>query len=90
MRKKTTYGVICQSVLGGGDDGFSIAYAVDSKRFDTRQAAINYGFTLDRSDDFNIGVWDGEDLISLDWMEKSVDRDPELLRKITGTGLVAA
>lgn len=90
MTKELTYSVICQSIVGGGDDGFSIAYAIDGKRFESRKAAIDHGFTFDRSDDFNIGVWDSGKLVSLDWMEKPVDTDPDLLSKIVSHGVVAA
>lgn len=82
MAINRTYNVICQSVVGNTNAGFSTVYAMDERRFDYRQDAIDHGFTLGRSDDFNIGVWHDGKLVSLDWMGEPVDTDPDLLLKI--------
>ena len=81
-----SYSVICQSIVGSEEDGFHTRYDIDMDRFPTRKAAVKRGFTMDRSDDFNIGVWDGDKLVSLDWMEQIVDNDPDLLREIQERG----
>lgn len=62
--------------------GHGIYYGWDGERFDTREAAIKHGFTLDRSDDFNIGVLVDGKLVSLDWMDEAVDDDPDTLAEI--------
>lgn len=77
-----TYSVICQNIVGNTENGFSTVYGVDDDRFDTRQKAIDHGFTFDRSDDFNIGVWEGDKLVSLDWMDRVVTADKRQLRRI--------
>ncbi len=64
--------------------GHGIYYGWDGERFDTRKAAIKHGFTLDRSDDFNIGVLVDGKLTSLDWMDEVVENDPSLLAEIEG------
>lgn len=89
MMAKKTYSVICQSIVGSTAVGFRTIYVMNGRRFGTRQAAIDYGFTLGRSDDFNIGVWENRDLISIDWMDKPVETDAALLRKIQEHGELA-
>ncbi len=83
---KTEFIVLCGSVVGGGDLPFCTEYSFDGKRFSDRQSAISHGFTLRRSDDFNIGVLTDGKLTSLDWMEKPVDTDPDLLAEIQSVG----
>ena len=85
-----TYSVICASIVGSMSEGFGTFYSLDEDRFPTRKEAISHGFTFDRSDDFNIGVWSGSKLVSIDWMEKVVDADPALLRTIQRDGYVPA
>jgi hypothetical protein len=63
--------------------GFEVVYNWDRRRFLDRKDAIAHGFTLDRSDDFNIGVLQDGKLISLDWMDKRVDDKPEFLRRVS-------
>jgi hypothetical protein len=75
------YIVLCAQVVGSGP--FSTEYSFDGKRFMTREAAIQHGFTKGRSDDFNIGVVINGELISLDWMDKVVDATPDVISKIS-------
>jgi hypothetical protein len=74
--------VLCGQIVGDGSQPYVTVYGFDDKRFPDRQQAIDHGFTLDRSDDFNIGVIEDGKLVSLDWMEKPVDTDPTLLADI--------
>lgn len=74
--------VLCSQVVGGGDRPFRVQYAFDGERFDDRKRAISHGFTLGRSDDFNIGVLERGRLVSVDWMEKPVDTDPSIVQGI--------
>jgi hypothetical protein len=62
--------------------GSGVYYGWDGERFSTREAAIAHGFTLDRSDDFNIGVLQDGELVSLDWMDEVVENDPSTLADI--------
>lgn len=75
--------VLCGQIVGDGSSPFETVYGFDGKFFDARHAAIDHGFTLGRSDDFNIGVIDGGKLVSVDWMENAVDYDPDLMCKIS-------
>lgn len=61
------------------EEGCGIHYSSDDERFVTREEAIAHGFRTVGSDDFNIGVWQGDNLVSLDWMSIPVDRDPAVL-----------
>lgn len=77
------YIVICQQIVGGDRQPFVTEYSHDGRRFPSRDAAISHGFTLGRSDDFNIGVLDAGQLVSFDWMDKKVvESAPERLRHI--------
>jgi hypothetical protein len=81
MKPKMEYIALCGSIVGSGP--FRTEYAFDGKRFPERAAAISHGFTLGRSDDFNIGVLRDGKLISVDWMEKTIDASPELMAWIS-------
>lgn len=61
---------------------FGVSYSSDLIEFADRQAAIDHGFTQDRSDDFNIGVISGCKLIDFAWMGESLNEDEQTLRKI--------
>ena len=65
------------------ETGCGISYSADHTRFESRDEAIRHGFTMDRSDDFNIGVIDDGKLVSLDWMHELVDDNPETLAEIS-------
>lgn len=90
MATELTYSVICQSIMGNPTDGYSTVFGMNGERFHSRKEAIRHGFTMDRSDDFNIGVWRGEELISLDWMDTPIDTDPAVLRTIQDDGEIRA
>lgn len=77
---KTEYITLAGNIVGSGP--FTTEYSFDGERFPDRQSAIKHGFTLGRSDDFNIGVLRDGKLVSLDWMEKPVDTDPEVLADV--------
>lgn len=75
----TEYIVLCGQIVG---PPFECLYGFDGERFFTRKEAIAHGFTLDRSDDFNIGVLKDGSLVSVDWMDKPKDTDPQLMLTI--------
>lgn len=65
------YITICQHVITNGKfGGVEICYTSDLETFKTIKEAISHGFTLERSDDFNIGVLIGKKLKQLLWMDK--------------------
>jgi hypothetical protein len=78
---KMQYIVLCGQVVGSGP--FNVEYGFDGKRFDDRDTAIRHGFKAGRSDDFNIGVLRDDKLVSLDWMDQTVDADPSTLADIS-------
>lgn len=43
---------------------------------DKRGDAITDGFQAWGHDDFNIAVWEGDSLVSWDWMDEPVESDP--------------
>ena len=77
------YVVVCAQIIGGGTSPFQTVYNCDGKKFDERDAAIKHGFAVRGSDDFNIGVLDGRQLVSLDWMNEPVDTDPDILAEVS-------
>ena len=61
---------------------YGTSYTNDGMMFRRRRAAIGHGFISVGSDDFNIGrLIDGK-LVSLDWMEETVETDPEILADV--------
>lgn len=78
---KMQFIVLCGQVVGS--DPFTVEYGFDGERFDHRDAAIRHGFKKGRSDDFNIGVLRDGKLVSLDWMENTVDADPSTLAHVS-------
>ena len=78
----TEYIVLCGQIVGGGDRPFETVYGVDGERFRDRESAIRHGLKVRGSDDFNIGVLRDGRLVSLDWMDKSVDTEPDVLGPI--------
>jgi hypothetical protein len=79
---KQEFIVLCGQIVGGGDIPFRTEYYTDQTKFADREKAIKHGLKVRGSDDFNIGVLDDGKLVSLDWMEKPVDTDPDLLSSI--------
>lgn len=69
MMVKPEYIVICQQIVGGDKSPIETVYNWDRRRFADRPAAINHGFKIRGSDDFNIGVVEGDKLVSFDWMD---------------------
>ncbi len=64
------------------DSGCGIEYNSSLQMHAKRDQAIKEGFNLRDSDDFNIGVIEDGKLISLDWMNKVVESDPQELAEI--------
>ena len=76
----TEFIVLCGQVVGSGP--FVVEYGFDGERFEVRKEAIRHGFKARGSGDFNIGVLEAGQLVSLDWMEKPVDTDMGLMAEI--------
>lgn len=81
--EKTEFIVLCGQIVGDGSTPYRTEYGFDGERFADRAAAIAHGFTMDRSDDFNIGVVTGGKLVSVDWMDEAIDTDPALMAEIS-------
>ncbi|MHA3496367.1 hypothetical protein [Yersinia enterocolitica] len=64
------------------DSGSGINYHSDLIAFDKRDKAIKYGFELQDSDDFNIGVLTNGVLTSFDWMAKPLAETKDSLARI--------
>ncbi|MGH1595433.1 hypothetical protein ACRBEJ_15710 [Yersinia proxima] len=64
------------------DSGSGINYHSDLIEFDKRDKAIKYGFELQDSDDFNIGVLTNGALTSFDWMAKPLAETKDSLARI--------
>lgn len=62
--------------------GVGVSYSWDGERFNNRNDAIKHGFTLGRSDDFNIGQTYGDDLVWFGWMDSRIDETEEDAREI--------
>lgn len=80
MTKTLSYIVLCGSVVGSGP--FTTEYSFDGRKFSDRKSAIKHGLALGRSDDFNIGVLENGKLVSLDWMDKPVDTEADVLADV--------
>ena len=76
------YIVLCGQIVGSRETGFECVYGFDGDRYATRAAAKSAGFEIRGSDDFNIGVLENGKLVSLDWMSKVVESNPDELAKI--------
>ena len=70
----TRWIVICQRVFTSNGH-HEVAYTSDLKEFDSRDDAISYGFTLNRSDDFNIGKLVNGRLKEFCWMQEPCEHD---------------
>lgn len=68
----TEYITIAGSIVGNPRDGYQIEHYWDGKRFATKAEAVANGFTMGRSDDFNVGIVRGRTLASLWWMDKQL------------------
>lgn len=75
--------IVLAGSVWANERGSGVSYFTDHSRFANRNAAIEHGFTFDRSDDFNIGVLEDGELVSLDWMHEMVDDDTETLAEIS-------
>ncbi|HEN3580071.1 TPA: antitoxin [Yersinia enterocolitica] len=70
------------------DSSSGINYHSDLVEFDKRDKAIKYGFELQDSDDFNIGVLTNGVLTSFDWMAKPIAETKDSLARIAnGIGI---
>lgn len=76
------YITLAASVTGNPERGYRIEHQWDGKRFATKAEAVSNGFELGRSDDFNVAVLKGGNLVSVWWMDKQIDEPPETLARI--------
>lgn len=78
------YIVICQNVVGGDGRPFDFVCSWDGRRYDSKKDAVHHGFSLDRSDDFNVGILEDGKLISFWWMDDEVDANLREIAKEIG------
>ena len=81
MTDTTKYIVILRSGWCN-ETGHGLNCSSDLEGFDKRDKAIKHGFKVQGSDDFNIGVVTNGKLVSLDWMDKSLNESEETLAEI--------
>ncbi len=62
----------------------AVIYYPDPQRFPTREAAVEHGFTLGRSDDFNVAAAEGRTLAWFGWMDKPLTDDIPAVAKQLG------
>jgi hypothetical protein len=77
-----SYIVISSQAYCSPNGPSGISYHWDGDRFEQRQHAVEHGFAAQGSDDFNIGVVDGDELVDLLWMEESIEESKTQLRII--------
>lgn len=77
---KTEFIVLCGQIVGNGP--FNTEYSFDGERFAGRQEAVIHGFNSGRSDDFNIGCVESGKLVSLLWMDRTINTDPAEIEQI--------
>lgn len=73
---KREYIVIEQSIVGNQEHGFECLYGWDGVRHATHQDAVRAGWRSRESDDFNIGIVEGNELVDFLWMDQPMN-DPE-------------
>lgn len=78
-RDGDTYVVICTSIVGNPEAGYDSVHDVHPKRWARREQAERFGFTLGRSDDFNIGAIRNGKLAAILWMGEVVDDGADVL-----------
>ena len=76
------YIVIATSMVGTPRSGYGFDYCVYPRRHLSRPEAQSYGFTIGRSDDFNIGVLRREELVAVLWMDEIVDDEPDDIAEV--------
>lgn len=76
MAKKREYIVIEQSIVGNQEHGFRCVYDWDGNRYATHKEAVRAGWRSRESDDFNVGVVEGNTLVDFLWMNQPMN-DPE-------------
>jgi hypothetical protein len=74
--------VITGTITGNPERGYVTEYASDLREFSHKSEAVDHGFTLSRSDDFNLGFVRNGRLESLWWMDKRRGEDAEALARI--------
>lgn len=82
MTDKRGYIVVCQQVVTSPGRDWTIVYGWDGDRFQTRKRAIAAGFKIRGSDDFNIAVVEGDQLVSFDWMNDPIGEDDDTMARI--------
>lgn len=76
-----TYAAVLTSIVGDASH-FEITHQLAGAARSELVEAIHDGFGCDRSDDFNIGVWNDGKLVALLWMHEVVDDEPYLMFEI--------
>lgn len=74
--------VVTGNAVGDQGNGYGTEYTSDLRKFSHKSDAVSHGFTLGRSDDFNLGFVRGGRLESMWWMDERVYQDVEHLKEI--------
>ena len=74
--------VVLASAWASPGVGFGIGYDCDYRRFPNRTEAVKHGFALRGSDDFNIVIVRGDQLIWFGWMEKEIKESRKTMAAI--------
>lgn len=83
---KTEYGVVCQQVVGGDGRPFEIEYNFDLRLFGARSQAVQHGFKVRDSDDFNIITVKGGELTGFWWMHEDLSDGHDLTKMASEFG----
>ena len=67
---------------GSDRDGFRVVHYWDGRKFTYKSGAVDHGFALRRSDDFNVALIKGDRIESLWWMGKNLSEDEATLAGI--------
>ena len=79
MSSKPEYMVV-RSRMWMNETSLGTDYLSDLRRFALHADAVRHGFQT--TDDFNIAVVRGGDIVDLLWMEKSIGEEPEVMADI--------
>lgn len=77
-----SYIVIIAQADCSPDGSIGFSYHWDGLQFEQSKEAISHGFYTRGSDDFNIGVLEGERLVDIRWMDQSIEESQKEMKKI--------
>jgi hypothetical protein len=84
------YRAVFGDFFGNPDSGYSHEYSWLGPVRTQHRAAERDGFKAQHSDDFNIGVIRGGELVALLWMWEVIDDEPDVLADVVESAGVAS